>query len=141
MKTASLADVSRMVILLAASAAFAGEDVPVRPRPERAAALFTEDFNGIRGGGNGHQCGTYLSLKHSVNLPGWTKTGLGAVHAVEHAGGDWALQLVGAEGKDNVLTLNAGFAANVKGKTYAVSLDVGPSVWAGRRQATRADGH
>ncbi|MFV2068896.1 MAG: hypothetical protein ACC645_18170 [Pirellulales bacterium] len=52
---------------------------------------------------------------------------------------NWALQLVGAAAGDNVLTLNTGFSANVKGKSYAVSFDLGPSVWAGGSQATRAD--
>ena len=105
-----------------------------------AAALFTEGFNGIRNGGNGSQCQTGLPLRHSANLPGWMNAGLHSIHAVQCNGdGNWALQLVGADGKDNVLTLNTGFAANVKGKTYTVSFDAGPSVWAGLQQATRAD--
>ena len=108
--------------------------------PARGAALFAEDFNGIRDGGNGSQCQTGLPLKHSANLPGWTKTGLNSIHAVQQTSGNWALQLVGAAGRDNVLTLDTSFAANVKGKTYVVSFDAGPSVWAGRQQATRA-GH
>ena len=103
-------------------------------------ALFTEGFNGLKDGGNGSQCETGLPLKHSAHLPGWTNAGLNSVHAVQHASGNWALQLVGADGDDNVLTLNTGFAANVKGETYTVLLDAGPSVWAARQQATRA-GH
>ena len=97
----------------------------------QGAALFTEDFDAIKGGGNGSQYQTGLPLKHSAELPGWTKAGLNCIHAVQRTRGNWALQLVGAEGRDNVLTLDASFAANVKGKTYAVSFDVGPSVWAG----------
>ncbi len=106
----------------------------------RRAALFNEDFDGIRGGGGGNQWQTGLPLKHSANLPGWTKTGRNSVHAVQRTAGNWALQLVGSERGDNVLTQNAGFAANVKGKTYVVSFDAGPSVWAGGQQATKA-GH
>ena len=102
-------------------------------------SLFIEDFNGIRNGGNGSQWQTGLRLNHSANLPGWTKTELNSIHALQRTSGNWALQLVGADGGDNVLTLNTSFAANVKGKTYAVSFDVGPSVWAGGQQATRAD--
>jgi len=108
-------------------------------RAASTGALFTESFNGIKDGGNGSQCQTGLPLKHSANLPGWTNAGLNSVHAVQHAGGNWALQLVGADGNDNVITLNAGFAANVKGRTYTVLVDAGPSVWAGSVQATGAD--
>ena len=104
----------------------------------RGAALFTEDFNGIRNGGNGNQWQTHLPLKHSANLPGWTKTGHNSIHGVQHVSGNWAVQLVGTNRGDNVLTLNTGFAANVKGKTHVVSFDAGPSVWAARQQATRA---
>jgi hypothetical protein len=116
-----------------------------RSRPEststtrrRDAALFTEDFNGIRDGGNGRQWQTNLPLKHSAGLSGWTKAGHNSIHGVQHADGDWALQLVGSAGRDNVLTLNVGFSANVKGKTYVVSFDAGPSVWAAGGQATKA---
>jgi len=108
--------------------------------PARGAALFTEDFNGIRNGGSGKQWQTGLPLKHSANLPGWTRTGRNSIHAVQHAGGDWAVQALGSDRGDNILTLNAGFSANVKGKTYVVSFEAGPSVWAGRGQATEA-GH
>ena len=113
----------------------------------RGATLFTEDFDGIQDGGSGSQCQTGLPLKHSANLPGWTKTGRNAIHAVQRNGhtvrrssGNWALQLVGVAEDDNRVTLNTGFSANVKGKTYTVSFDMGPSVWAARSQATRA-GH
>ena len=102
-------------------------------------ALFSEDFNGLKDGGNGSQTQTGLPLKHSANLRGWTNAGLHSVHALRRANGNWALQLVGAAGNDNILTLDTGFAANVKGKTYTVSFDAGPSVWAGGQQATRAD--
>jgi hypothetical protein len=110
-----------------------------RTLPAQTGPLFTEDFNGINTGGNGSQWQTGLPLKHSANLPGWTKTGLNSIHAVEHTGGNWALQLVGAAGRDNTLTLDTSFSANVKGKTYAVSFDAGPSVWAAGQQATGAN--
>jgi len=143
MKTASLTGVFCIGILCATSSALAAEDVPGRGADSTTdrlgAALFTEDFNEIKDGGNGRQYQTGLPLKHSANLPDWTKTGLHSVHAVHRSSGNWALQLVGAEGADNVLTLNTGFAANVPGKTYAVSLDAGPSVWAAGEQATRAN--
>jgi len=131
-----------MAILLAVSGAFTAEGTLVADfeGEDFGGEYFTEDFDGIRGGGNGRQWRTGLPLKHSASLPGWTHAGRNSVHAVQHTRGNWALQLVGTEGGDNVLTLETGFAANVKGKTYAVSFDVGPSVWAGRQQATRA-GH
>jgi len=133
MKMAAIAGISCRAILLAALAAWTAE--------EALGAHFPgEDFNRIRDGGTGSQWQTGLPLQHSANLPGWTKTGLHCIHAVQYAHGNWALQLVGAEGGDNVLTLNTGFAANVKGRTYTVSFDAGPSVWADGQQATRA-GH
>jgi len=108
--------------------------------PAREAALFAEDFNRIRRGGRGSQHQTHLPLAYSADLVGWTKQGLHCVHAVQHTRGDWALQLVGSPGRDNVLTLDTGFAANARGKAYGVVFDVGPSVWAAGQQATRA-GH
>ncbi len=104
-----------------------------------AETFFTEDFNGIKDGGHGSQAQTGLPLKHSASLSGWKHAGLNCIHAVQHSRGDWALQVVGAAGDDNVLTLNARFSANAVGKTYVVSFDAGPSVWAGRQQATGAD--
>ncbi len=164
MKMALLLGICCMVFPFAISAAFAAEAVLVadyegedrghalvdhsveNDPPESTSAtpapdapLFTEDFNEIAGGGNGSQWQTGLPLKHSATLPGWTKAGLNSVHGVQRTSGNWAPQLVGADGGDNVLTLNARFPANVKGKIYAVSFDLGPSVWAGGTQATRAD--
>jgi len=137
MKTASFASVTCIAVLCSATAALSAEDRLRADVP--AEALFTEDFNGITDGGDGRQSQTRLPLKHSARLPGWTKTGLHCIHAVQRASGNWALQLVGAEGQDNILTLNTGLAANVKGRTYAVSFDAGPSVWAAGQQATTAD--
>jgi hypothetical protein len=124
--------------------------------------LYTEDFNGIEGGGEGRQFQTSLPLRHSANLPGWTKSGLNCVHTVQYAEkaeginrplgqeqfrtnshitgnvGNWALQLVGVEGDDNILTLDAPCIPNEEATTYTVGFDVGPSVWAAGGQATKS---
>jgi len=133
MKEFSLISSACIALVLAVSTAAAAEDLS----PE--AALFSEDFNGITGGGNGNQWQTGLPLKHSAGLVGWTRTGLNSIHAVQRSHGNWALQLFGTAGASNVLTQKTGFAANVRGKTYTVSFDVGPSVWAARGQATAAN--
>ena len=102
-------------------------------------SLFTEDFNGIRDGGDGGQWQTGLPLKHSASLPGWTKTGLNSIHALQRSSGNWAVQFVGADAGNNVLVLDFGFSANIKDRNYVVTYDVGPSVWAAGQQATNAD--
>jgi len=45
--------------------------------------VFSEDFNSPAGGGRGNQGRTALALRHSATLPGWSKSGLNALHFVQ----------------------------------------------------------
>ncbi len=99
--------------------------------------FFTEDFNSFAGGKqNTTQVDTHLKLSVGGNLPGWKKLGSGTAHAVDRSGsGDFAVMIW----HDNVITLEAGIAANDRDTTYEVKFEASPSVYAHPGQATSAN--
>lgn len=100
-----------------------------------SAVIFSEDFNSITQTNIGVQVHTGLSLGAGDVLTGWSGGGLHAIHDVDldaSTGKDIAVSFY----NDNYILLNAGFAANVAGRTYTVSFDSGPSVWQDTSQAS-----
>jgi len=96
---------------------------------------FSENFNGISGGGSGTQADTGLGLKAAATLAGWEKEGANTLHAVnQDGGGNWAIMFW----EDNVMTLSTGIDANETGVTYNVEFDYGTGTYAGTSQATMA---
>jgi len=119
----------------------------------RAGVLFSESFDGFTGGNfNGGQYQSNLDLAVNGDLPGWTKAGAGAVHAVDHANTngnisaprDFAPMLWGGNspGQANVLTLNTAITnANLVGQRYEISFLASPAAYkAGAQASTAADG-
>jgi len=114
--------------------------------PDPGSFSFSEDFNGLTGGTfNGGQFETGLAVAYGGNLPGWSKSGGGAVHVVDHANvypsivnpRDFAVIIW----QDNVITQASGMAANASGLTYTVSFDAGPAVYQmGSQQTSAVDG-
>ena len=79
-------------------------------------------------------------LVFNADFAGWVKSGFNATHAIQLSGatwggpGDYAIMIYG----NNTLTQQTAFAANDLGKTYYVSYDIGPTVYADAFQATQA---
>ncbi len=97
--------------------------------------LLEDGFDGYFGGNqDANQPGTGLALSYGGNLPGWNKSGLNSVHAVNLGGGNFAPSFY----DNNAITMANGIGANQTGNDYIVSLDVGPSVYATLGQATLA---
>ncbi|MCE9609587.1 MAG: PSD1 and planctomycete cytochrome C domain-containing protein [Chthoniobacter sp.] len=99
-------------------------------------AIFREDFDGFRDGRqNAAQVDSGLRLSFGGSLPGWRRTGQGAVHVVDRSGaGDLAAMIW----EDNILTREDGLAANERGRNYLVEYDLGPTVYATPPQASAA---
>jgi hypothetical protein len=102
--------------------------------------VFVETFGGYQGNRNNQQADTALNVAHDGKVPGWTHSGRGAIHAVDRSfkGGDvtpsdWAIMIF----EDNIIT-SPGIDANVAGRTYHVSFQASPAVYAQRHQATQA---
>jgi len=96
---------------------------------------FSENFNGISGGGSGTQADTGLGLKAAATLSGWTSEGANDLHAVNLDGaGNWAIMFW----QDNVMTLDTYIDANETGVIYNVTFDYGTGTYAGTGQATMA---
>jgi fibronectin-binding autotransporter adhesin len=96
--------------------------------------IFRETFASYTGNHNQLQPGTGFQLSFGGNVPGWTKSGGNAVHAVNLGGGNYAATFV----YDNRLMLNDPIQANALGSSYTVSFDAGPSVYTTMSQATQA---
>jgi len=100
----------------------------------QAATIFSENFNGYSGTTNNTQSDTGLPVATGGNVPGWSKSGAGAVHAVNLGSGNMAIMFY----QDNVITLTVGIAANANGGTYKVDFDYGTAVYAAAVQETAA---
>jgi hypothetical protein len=88
---------------------------------------FSENFSGYTPGpgSTNTQFQSGLTVGFSGDLPGWTKTGLHAVHAVDLDGhGNWAVMIW----QDNVITSTRTTADNVSGSDYVVHFNAGPAV-------------
>jgi beta-fructofuranosidase len=101
-------------------------------------ALFTETFDRESDLiGTDFQGQSYLPVKHAQQLPGWKKQGDDMpVHFVEQYPGNWSLMIVANRAGQNIFTQERTIAANEKGRSYAVSFDISPAVYAGLSQAT-----
>jgi len=102
--------------------------------------VFVESFGGYKGTQNEKQADTALYLAHDGKVSGWAHSGSGAMHAVDRSfkGGevtpsDWAIMIF----EDNVIT-SENIEANVAGKSYQVSFQASPAVYAQKFQATQA---
>lgn len=111
--------------------------------------LFSETFNGYSGTFNGGQFETSLAVGHTGSLPGWSKTGAGTVHAVDHANvnpnivapRDFAVMIFGGGNvaQQNIITLSSAIAgSNVLGTEYELSFDASPAVYQAGSQATNS---
>jgi hypothetical protein len=109
--------------------------------PARAALLYSFDLNGISNAQiSSLQYQTGNQLVFGADLADWVKSGFNAVHAIQLSGstpggaGNYGIMIFG----DNLITQQTPFAANDFGKTYYVSYDIGPTVYADSAQATQA---
>lgn len=107
----------------------------------RASLLYSYDLNGITDANiSSLQYQTGNQLVFGANLTDWVKSGFNAVHAIQLSGaipggpGNYGIMIFG----DNLITQQTAFAANTLGKTYYVSYDIGPTVYADANQATQA---
>ena len=73
-----------------------------------------------------------MNVAHSGEVLGWIPSGAGAIHAVDRSfkGGevtpsDWAVMIF----SDNVIT-SAEIDANTSGKSYKLSFEISPAVYA-----------
>lgn len=97
-----------------------------------AAPLFSENFNAYSTANFGQQLSTNLRLGAWGDVPGWSKSGINVVHAVERAASDWAVMFYDT----NTITSNVAFAANANGAKYNVSFDVAAAAYQHIGQAT-----
>ncbi len=118
--------------------------------PGGAQTIFTDDFDGFTapaGNFNGGQYQSGLAVAFSGSLPGWGKSGGGAVHAVDTANvfadgivnpRDFAVMIW----QDNVITQSAAIpGSNDAGVPYEVSFNASPAVYqAGSQQTSASDG-
>lgn len=102
--------------------------------------VFVESFGGYKGTQNEKQADTALSVAHDGKVSGWAHSGSGTMHAVDRSfkGGevtpsDWAIMIF----EDNVIT-SAEIDANEAGKSYDVSFQASPAVYAQTPQATQS---
>ena len=100
--------------------------------------IFTEAFTGETDLiGTDHQAQTYLPVTLAHDLPGWEKQGDDMpAHYVEQYPGNWALMLVANRPGQNLFTQAESVDANEADRTYTVSFDIGPGVYAALSQAT-----
>ena len=97
--------------------------------------VMSETFDGITGGGSGSQCSTGGLIYYGKDLPGWTKSGTNALHALDRGAGNSALQFYDT----NSVVMNTGVAANTSGQAYVVQFTGGPTVWNSCAQASDAN--
>ena len=93
-----------------------------------ASLIFIDNFDGYTGTQNASQFNTGLEVSFAGNLPGWSKAGTSAVHAVDFvlgAGVNYAPMFYA----NNKITLATPMAANDTGINYEVAFDVGPAVY------------
>lgn len=109
--------------------------------PSRAGLLISFGFDDIVSASTSSlQYQTGNRLVYNAVFDGWTRSGFNATHAIQLSGatwggpGDYAIMIYG----NNTLTQQTAFAANDLGKTYYVSYDIGPTVYADAFQATQA---
>ena len=98
----------------------------------RAGDIYFDDFNNYSGNQNADQVDTGLQVAYGGAVPGWTGSGLNAIHAVDQGGGNWAIMLYAS----NAITLNSGIAANTLGSEYQVSFAYGTADYAIESQGT-----
>ncbi len=100
------------------------------------ASDFTENFNGYTNGLPYYpQYQSGLQQEYQGDVPGWSKSGFHAVHAVNLDGqGNWAVMIW----QDNVITSIGTTADNASGADYVVHFNAGPAVSADPSQATSA---
>ena len=90
-------------------------------------ADFSENFSGYTpgAGATNTQFQSGLTVGYIGDIPGWTKAGLHAVHAVDLDGhGNWAVMIW----QDNVITSMRTTADNASGADYVVHFNAGPAV-------------
>ncbi|MEX2186986.1 MAG: PEP-CTERM sorting domain-containing protein [Pirellulales bacterium] len=134
----------RRFISLTACSLFALMALPSGSRAT-AAELFSENFNGFTappGNFNGLQFESGLAVAFSGDLPGWNKSGGGAVHVVNLVPplppppANFAPMIW----QDNVITLAAAIEeSNASGQTYSISFLGSPAVYQAPNQQTTAD--
>jgi hypothetical protein len=104
--------------------------------------VFAETFGGYKGNQNSKQADTGLNVAHSGEVLGWVASGAGAIHAVDRSikGGevnlspsDWAVMIF-----DNNVITTSEVDANASGKSYQLSFETSPAVFADRAQASQA---
>ena len=107
----------------------------------KAELLYLFNLNGITNAQISNlQYQTGNQLVFGATLNDWVKSGFNAVHAIQLSGstpggpGNYAIMIF----SDNLITQQTPFAANETGKTYWVSYDIGPTVYANPAQATLA---
>ncbi|NIP94733.1 MAG: hypothetical protein GWO24_15340, partial [Akkermansiaceae bacterium] len=122
-------------------------EVRIGVQPGAGEALFAADFNDFTGGNfNGGQFESELDLAFGGNLPEWSKSGGGVVHAMDHANQagnvvnprDFAVMIW----QDNVITLHDPIpSSNSAGVDYLVEFEASPAVYqAGSQQTSVTDG-
>ncbi|MEX2186985.1 MAG: lamin tail domain-containing protein [Pirellulales bacterium] len=103
--------------------------------------LLVEDFNGFTAppaNFNGGQYQSGLPVAFSGDLPAWSKSGGGVVHAVNHTSSSPA-NFATMIWQDNVITLNGAITgSNVSGKAYRIDFQASPAVYQAPSQQTSA---
>jgi VCBS repeat-containing protein len=102
-----------------------------------AQPVLSENFDALDGIKNGGQYLTNEPVQYSASLPGWTASGVHALHVVGRGGpgtGNDALMIYG----DNAIVSHPVNNANVAGQAYAVTFEMAPAVYQGASQATTA---
>jgi len=116
----------------------------VTARATHGTVLLSENFNGYSGNQNNLQYQTGLKVATGGNIPGWSKSGDGAIHAEDRTGsGDWAIMFYGGNtvAGANIISNTTPIAANVAGATYYVDFVSGDACYNNGAQAnTAADG-
>ena len=109
---------------------------PVLTDLDASQVAFQGNFSSYGNGASGStQYQTGNNLYYAGTLPGWTASGLHAIHAVDLTGQqDYAIQIW----QDNVLTSPSFAGGNVAGTAYLVSCVAGPAVQADSSQVTTA---
>jgi hypothetical protein len=121
---------------------------------EAADPIFSENFDGITGNFGGIQFESGKSLAANATLPGWSKSGNGAVHVVDHAnfGGSivnprnlaammWGAKTSQTIANANIITLESPIlGSNAAGRVYEVSFLASPAVYAGGRESQDTEG-
>lgn len=73
-------------------------------------------------------------MAYGGSIPGWTGSGVNAVHAVNIGSGDWAVMLY----YNNEITLDTGLDTNTAGGSYAMSFDYGTANYGTESQGTNS---